>query len=105
MKQERIYLVSVGDVKTGETLFNKELLSKNEVETAYLSGYDVYFHIDSQEKDFDKLSSLIRSIACTSNDDDEVVTCPYCYEELKKGTINYYEGYHVDGCDDYGVHY
>ena len=26
-------------------------------------------------------------------------TCPYCGGELKPDSINYFEGYHIDGCD------
>lgn len=25
--------------------------------------------------------------------------CPMCRQELKPGSINYFEGYHIDGCD------
>lgn len=104
MNQERNYLVTVGDNETGEVFYIKEELNKESIETALLVGYEVIFHNKEQENDFKKIIELVKSIAC-SVVDDEVVTCPYCYEELEKGSINYYEGYHVDGCDDYGVHY
>jgi hypothetical protein len=25
--------------------------------------------------------------------------CPKCGQELKPGSINYFEGFHIDGCD------
>lgn len=25
--------------------------------------------------------------------------CPYCGTRLKEGSLNYFEGFHVDGCD------
>lgn len=25
--------------------------------------------------------------------------CPRCGKELKPGSINYFEGFHIDGCD------
>jgi uncharacterized protein (DUF983 family) len=25
--------------------------------------------------------------------------CPKCGQELKQGSMNYFEGFHVDGCD------
>lgn len=25
--------------------------------------------------------------------------CPMCGQELTPGSINYFEGYHIDGCD------
>lgn len=25
--------------------------------------------------------------------------CPGCGQELKPGSISYFEGYHIDGCD------
>ena len=25
--------------------------------------------------------------------------CPMCRQELKQGSISYFEGFHIDGCD------
>lgn len=31
----------------------------------------------------------------------QVVRCPYCGDILKYNSINYHEGYHIDGCDEF----
>lgn len=28
-----------------------------------------------------------------------VKNCPYCGGRLKEGSLNYFEGFHVDGCE------
>ncbi len=37
---------------------------------------------------------------CNAEVDAGIIkTCPMCGQELKPGSISYFEGYHIDGCD------
>lgn len=64
-----------------------------------------------QEVDMREISEGVYECPCcetvhdTREDDIKNKYCPLCYGELTFGSINYDEGYHIDGCDGYGVHY